>query len=159
MTRQLRKLHTLLCVALVPLTCGRRVNCALEKTNQSLSDEICRLKVLFFDNIEFNITLLRAIVSTSNDESPRSYMRTVQEESDADKRKIVQLQKQVPKPALTAHPAQIQRTSAVTVSEQLRANDENRAANQTAPADKGGMFDGVAKIGRIAMRAFVNGSE
>jgi hypothetical protein len=49
--------------------------------------------------------------------------------------------------------------NAVTVCEQLRANDENRAANQTAPADKGGMFDGVAKIGRIAMRAFVNGSE
>lgn len=77
------------------------VNCALEKTNQNLSDEICRLK----------------------------------EESDSDKKKIMQLQKQ------------------------LRANDENRAANQATSAEKGGMFDGVAKIGRIAMRAFVNGSE
>jgi hypothetical protein len=47
----------------------------------------------------------------------------------------------------------------VTAFQQLRANDENRAANQAATADKGGMFDGVAKIGRIAMRAFVNGSE
>jgi hypothetical protein len=47
----------------------------------------------------------------------------------------------------------------LTMSLQLRANDENRSANQAAPADKGGMFDGVAKIGRIAMRAFVNGSE
>jgi hypothetical protein len=45
------------------------------------------------------------------------------------------------------------------VSEQLRSNDENKTANQTSTVDKGGMFDGVAKIGRIAMRAFVNGSE
>jgi hypothetical protein len=52
-------------------------------------------------------------------------------------------------------------TDCITCVEQLRANDENRAANQATAAekDKGGMFDGVAKIGRIAMRAFVNGSE
>ena len=47
----------------------------------------------------------------------------------------------------------------LSISLQVRANDENRPANQAAAADKGGMFDGVAKIGRIAMRAFVNGSE
>jgi hypothetical protein len=50
-------------------------------------------------------------------------------------------------------------TNTATLLEQLRANDENKAANQVATAEKGGMFDGVAKIGRIAMRAFVNGSE
>jgi len=51
------------------------------------------------------------------------------------------------------------RSLSLSISLQVRANDENRPANQAAAADKGGMFDGVAKIGRIAMRAFVNGSE
>ncbi len=90
---------------------------------------------------------------------------TVQEESDADKRKIVQLQKQVlitiysNCPFCTKDETPMPRQNDVTASEQLRANDENKAANQSATADKVGMFDGVAKIGRIAMRAFVNGSE
>ncbi len=78
-----------------------------------------------------------------------------QEESDSDKKKIMQLQKQV------MHDMRPCMFDCKTYFEQLRANDENRAANQATMAekDKGGMFDGVAKIGRIAMRAFVNGSE
>ena len=85
----------------------------------------------------------------------------MKDEIDSDKKKIAQLQKQVRCFAAptAASECEAQVLMRVTICKQLRANDENRAANQAAAADKGGMFDGVAKIGRIAMRAFVNGSE
>jgi hypothetical protein len=82
---------------------------------------------------------------------------STQEEIDSDKKKIAQLQKQVA--CWRAECAVSSFADTVTLLEQLRANDENKAANQVAVAEKSGMFDGVAKIGRIAMRAFVNGSE
>jgi hypothetical protein len=82
---------------------------------------------------------------------------STQEEIDSDKKKIAQLQKQVA--CWRAECAVPSFADTVTLLEQLRANDENKAANQVVVAEKSGMFDGVAKIGRIAMRAFVNGSE
>ncbi len=73
-----------------------RVNCALEKTNQNLSDEICRLKVhtkpaeisfrmLFIVHGDFERVSLWAAASHA----------LLQEEIDADKKKLAQLQKQV----------------------------------------------------------------
>jgi hypothetical protein len=137
-----------------------RVNCALEKTNQSLSNEICRLKVISM--AVFLLHIQRGMIQCNSAPARhpsvlQCHIFSTQEEIDSDKKKIAQLQKQVTR--WSAECELLSFTDTVTLLEQLRANDENKAANQVAAAEKSGMFDGVAKIGRIAMRAFVNGSE
>ncbi len=67
------------------MTNAGRVNCALEKTNQNLSDEICRLKVI-------SVVVLRWIQRCF---ATVYFHALVQEEIDSDKKKILQLQKQV----------------------------------------------------------------
>ncbi len=75
-----------------------RVNCALEKTNQSMSDEICRLKVrtmvviMQFECFSYCLLLMATL---SVPFCAAASHALTQDEIDSDKRKIAQLQKQV----------------------------------------------------------------
>jgi hypothetical protein len=75
-----------------------RVNCALEKTNQSMSDEICRLKVrtmVVIIQFEYFRCCLLLMATLSVPFCAAASNTLTQDEIDSDKRKIAQLQKQV----------------------------------------------------------------